>query len=153
MCCCGILRRQNPALISAEYKFGGWYKNAEFSGKTNNNVAKGTTGNFTFYGKWNKIYSITYVGTDKPNSAKTYTVDDAVTLGKPTRTGYTFGGWYDNDSFEGNAVAKIEKGSTGNKTFYAKWIIKKGAITIVDNLDGTSSWNRRGSRYPWCAWR
>lgn len=127
-----------PASIPSGYKFGGWYKNAEFTGKTNNNVAKGTYGDFTFYGKLNKIYNITYVGTDKPNSAKTYTVDDAITLGTPaSRDGYTFGGWYTNAEFEDDAVTSIAKGSTGDTTFYAKWIPETYNITY--NIDGEAA--------------
>ena len=120
------------------YEMVGWYTATDYKTKVEQ-IYQGSFGNITLYAKLNKIYNITYVGTDKPNSAKTYTVDKAITLGKPTRAGYTFGGWYDNAKFEGEAVTKIEKGTEGDKTFYAKWIIQKGAITIVDNLDGTNS--------------
>lgn len=39
-----------------------------------------------------------------------------------SRSGFEFGGWYDNPATVGTAYTKIEKGSHGNKTFYAKWI-------------------------------
>ena len=126
---------KDPASISAEYKFGGWFKNAEFSGNKNPNVAKGTTGDFTFYGKWNKIYKITYVGTDKPRCDTLYTVDDAITLRNPADSaGYTFGGWFTNANFEGDAATGIAKGSTGDTTFYAKWV--PVPYTITYNIDG-----------------
>ncbi|WP_290737890.1 InlB B-repeat-containing protein [Fibrobacter sp. UBA3718] len=126
---------KDPASISAEYKFGGWFKNAEFSGNKNPNVAKGTTGDFTFYGKWNKIYKITYVGTDKPRCDTLYTVDDAITLRNPADSaGYTFGGWFTNANFEGDAATGIVKGSTGDTTFYAKWV--PVPYTITYNIDG-----------------
>lgn len=126
---------KDPASISAEYKFGGWFKNAEFSGNKNPNVAKGTTGDFTFYGKWNKIYKITYVGTDKPYCDTLYTVDDAITLRNPADSaGYTFGGWFTNANFEGDAATGIVKGSTGDTTFYAKWV--PVPYTIAYNIDG-----------------
>ena len=48
-------------------------------------------------------------------------VSDTVTLPTPTRDYYTFGGWYDNDQFTGDAVTTVATGSYGNKTFYAKW--------------------------------
>ncbi|MBQ9828375.1 MAG: InlB B-repeat-containing protein [Lachnospiraceae bacterium] len=72
-----------------------------------------------------KKYTITY----KLNSGtlpstgvkKWYTVESAsYTLPKPTRSGYTFMGWYKESSFT-NKVTSIPNGSTGNKTFYAKW--------------------------------
>jgi len=69
------------------------------------------------------VYNITYVengGSDVADD--TYTVTDEVTLPTTsTKSGYKFIGWYDNDMLEGAAVNKIEVGTTGNKTFYAKW--------------------------------
>jgi uncharacterized repeat protein (TIGR02543 family) len=42
-------------------------------------------------------------------------------LPAPTRTGYTFGGWYDNEGCNGNGVTVIPQGSAGDKDFYAQW--------------------------------
>ena len=39
----------------------------------------------------------------------------------PEKEGYEFLGWYDNAAFEGDAVMVILAGSTGDKTFWAKW--------------------------------
>src|SRR5690625_9496 len=55
---------------------------------------------------------------------ETYTVDDEINL--PTaeaieKEDYIFIGWYDNDTFEGEKITEIPKGSHGDKTFYAKW--------------------------------
>ena len=112
---------KNPSRVPEGYKFGGWFKEKGYKNKVTQ-IAVGTTGDMVLYGKLNKIYNITYKGSDNPNSATTYTVDDAVTLNAPkTRDGYTFEGWFDNEAFDGDAVAKIAKGSTGDKTFYAKW--------------------------------
>ncbi len=49
-----------------------------------------------------------------------------------TKAGYTFGGWYTNSSLTGSAVTKIGETETGNKTFYAKWTIKKYTVTFKD---------------------
>lgn len=118
------------------YKFGGWYKDSEYENKVPN-IQKGTTGNLILYGKWNQIYKITYEGTNQSNSAKTYTVDDAVKFNAPAgREGYTFDGWYDNAGFEGDTVGGIVKGSTGDKTFYAKWTPVEYKITYNLN-EGT----------------
>ena len=71
-------------------------------------------------------YRIVYsnLGTDGINhedNPTTYTINDEVSLKDPTRAGYTFQGWYTNSQFSGDPVTKIAKGSTGVKTFYAKW--------------------------------
>ena len=72
-----------------------------------------------------KKYTITYKvngGTMPSSGVKNwYTVESAsYTLPKPTRSGYTFVGWYKESGFT-NKVTSIPNGSTGNKTFYAKW--------------------------------
>jgi len=39
----------------------------------------------------------------------------------PTRKGFAFAGWFDNDSLTGDAVAFIPAEATGAKAFWAKW--------------------------------
>ena len=85
-----------------------------------------------------KEYSITYNGVEgatNPNPAS-YTIEsEAITLDTPTKDGYTFAGWFDNAEFTGSAVTTITAGSTGDKTFWAKWIqdMTYGGVTIKDN--------------------
>ncbi|MDR2053442.1 MAG: InlB B-repeat-containing protein [Treponema sp.] len=106
------------------YDFVAWYKEAAFTTQWNFTTDT-VTGNITLYAKWTaKSYTITYVlndGTNAANAPASYTAEDAVTLPTPTRTGYTFGGWYANAGLSGSAVTEIPKGSAENKTFYAKW--------------------------------
>ena len=44
-----------------------------------------------------------------------------IVLVAPTRTGYTFEGWFESSDFSGNAVAEINGGLSADKTVYAKW--------------------------------
>ena len=73
----------------------------------------------------NKVYTIAFNGledavvTDVP--AKYTCVQETITLPIPQKLGYLFEGWYTKEDFSDTAVTKIEKGSMGNKTFYAKW--------------------------------
>ena len=69
-------------------------------------------------------YTITYVlnGGTVTGAPDTYNGKVKITLPTPERDGYSFGGWYENAQFSGSAVVSIAKGSTGDKTFYAKWI-------------------------------
>jgi len=69
-------------------------------------------------------YSITYTlnGGSGTMTPTTYTVETpTITLPIPTQGGHDFKGWFDNASFTGSAITTIPAGSTGNKTFYAKW--------------------------------
>ena len=110
------------------YTFDGWYSDAALKNQVTQ-IAKGSTGAKTFYAKWTAVsYSITYNlngGTNAAGAKTSYTIETAdYTLPTPTKTGYTFGGWYENSGLTGSAVTKIAKGSTGNKTYWAKWTIK-----------------------------
>ena len=73
-----------------------------------------------------ETYTITYEldgGVNAETNPATYTKEsDAITLVSATKTDYTFDGWYENSEFTGIKVTVISTGSTGNKTFYAKWV-------------------------------
>lgn len=84
----------------------------------------------------NKKYTITYKlngGKNSSKNPKTYTKSTAtITLKNPTRTGYTFKGWYSDSKFK-KKVTKISKGSTGNITLYAKWSPNKYTVSFNGN--------------------
>ena len=78
------------------------------------------------------IYDITYNlddGTNDTGNPATYTIETAtITLIAPTKSGYTFGGWYNNAGFSGSAVTEITLGSTGDIELWAKWTIAYGTV-------------------------
>lgn len=49
-----------------------------------------------------------------------------------TKAGSDFGGWYEDENFEGPVVDFIPSGSVGNKKFYAKWL-DKWTVTFLPN--------------------
>lgn len=77
----------------------------------------------TLYAKWDLAsYTIHYQlngGTGVSDGI--YTVEEEIILPTPTKTDYVFEGWYETADFSGSAVTTIPQGSTGDKTFYAKW--------------------------------
>ncbi|MBP7552464.1 MAG: InlB B-repeat-containing protein, partial [Spirochaetes bacterium] len=119
------------------YTFGGWYlEDAYVTTKTE--IALGSTGNVTLYAKWTATgYAITYNldgGTNDAGNPATYTVaTPTITLLAPTKAGYTFGGWYLEDTYV-TAKTEIALGSMGAVTVYAKWTTDTYNITY--NLDG-----------------
>lgn len=140
-------KEKNVSLYSPTYPSGyewkGWFTDADYTNPTSN-IPKGSYKNMAFYGKLLKKYSIIYVlnGGTKANSRDNFTVETATfALGEATgREGYTFAGWYDNSDFEGEAVTEVPLGSSGDKTFYAKWVKNdNGAITFTKLDDGTFS--------------
>lgn len=90
-----------------------------------------------------RAYTVTYNknnGTIANESNYTsYIYGTGLTLPTPTRTGYTFGGWYTNAGFTGSAVTKILTTDTGNKNYYAKWTAKK--YTVKFDYQGATGGN------------
>ncbi len=83
------------------------------------------TKNITLYAGWKLIkYTIDYHlddGVDNTGNLNDYTVKtDDIVFVDPTRTGYTFGGWYYDAAFV-NKATQISTGTTGDITLYAKW--------------------------------
>ena len=114
------------------YEFIGW--------KEGNKIAKGSTGDKTFTAEWKGInYPITYVldgGINNPENPSEYTVEQTISIKDPTKEGYRFLGWQ-----EGNS---IPKGSTGAKTFTAKWeyvphtqFVDEDGAAILETKEGT----------------
>lgn len=70
-------------------------------------------------------YKITYNLNNGTLSGQktTYKASDAdYTLLTPTKNGgYKFFGWYETAEFDGEPVTVLASGSTGDKTYYAKW--------------------------------
>lgn len=99
------------------------------------------TASITLKAKWDPVsYTITYlpegVETDNPT---TYTIEDeTITLKDPTKgpdaTKPNFVGWYEDEACT-IAATGIEKGSTGDKTFYAKYT-DIAVYTVKFILDG-----------------
>lgn len=44
------------------------------------------------------------------------------TAAQVTKSGATFGGWYETEDFSGSAVTEIPASATGTKRYYARWI-------------------------------
>ncbi len=116
-----------PTPTKTGYTFAGWYSDEGLTVKVGD-AGKGYTpnANISLYAKWTLVtYTITYnlnggsVATANPT---TYDVETAtITLNNPTKTGYTFLGWYTNSNFTGTAVTTIAHGSTGDVELWAKW--------------------------------
>lgn len=100
------------------------------------------TGNVTYTAQFSdslNTYNITYNlnnGTNASGNPSRYTYGTAVTLAAPTRTGYTFGGWFTDSDFSGDAVTKIPADATEAKMFYAKWTANEYTVTFDAN-EGT----------------
>ena len=118
------------------YTFKGW----KYKGNYITNIESSWLTDITLDAVWKATsYSITYNlngGTNSTSNPSTYTIEDNITLSSPTKTGYTFKGWYDS---ENNKVEAISKGTTGNLTLTAEWQpnLNELSITSEDETKGT----------------
>jgi len=129
-----------PTPTRTGHTFTGWYTEESFVTKAGNGGGTYTpTENKTLWARWTPTYTIGYHingGTNNLSNPANYTIETpTITLQSPTKTGYTFGGWFDNSDFSGVAVTAIALGSTGNKEFWAKWT----PITYTVAYDGNGN--------------
>lgn len=125
------------------YTFAGWYSDANFNTPWNFDTNT-VSGNMTLYAKWNiNQYTVTF-NTNGGSDVDSLSVDYGDTVTKPadpTRDGYTFAGWYSDESlatawnFETDTVSK-------DTTLYAKWTeIPTYTVTVAASSHGSVTVN------------
>ena len=154
----GTNNKNNPATYTIEsdtvtlvtpartaYSFAGWFTDRNFTNEITE-IAAGSFGNKTVYAKWTPVvYDIIYEldgGANDENNPTTYTVETpTIEFAAPSKTGYTFNGWYAEKDFSGDNVTELPQSSYGNVTLYAKWTANKYTITYLDTkiITGTKN--------------
>lgn len=73
------------------------------------------------YGKFTITYHLNG-GANHSANPGTYTTADTITLKNPTKTGYTFEGWYTSSNYDVvSKISEITAGNAQNIELYAKW--------------------------------
>lgn len=143
-----------PTPTRSGYDFDGWYNG---STKVNSTDTVSITNNVTLKAKWlGAEIEITLDANggkfSDGTTSKTATVRNEETYGtavstQPTRTGYTFKGWYMDPA---NGSTKIESSTTvnltGPTTLKAKWETVKSTLTVNPN-GGTWQGNTTAQTY------
>ena len=122
----------NPS--KTNYTFTGWTGSNGSTAQTTVTIPKGSTGNKTYTANYQGVTSTITLNNQSATSAGstsvTGTYASAVpTITKPTKTGYTFGGYYTSPGGEGTQYIKADGTSARNwdkttaTTLYAKWTI------------------------------
>ena len=142
------------------YTFGGWYKESGCTNKFDFNTS--IKADIILYAKWTAIQTTITLNANggSGNTTSVAATYDSSTLNpssitNPTKTGYTFGGWYSGEGGTGSLVintsGKLQanvSGYTGangvwkattNKTLYAKWTPSVYTITYKDQGNATFS--------------
>ena len=110
-----------PQLSATGCSFQGWYDGE-------NKIEDGyeITGNLVLTAKWNfEEYKINYNtngGKKNTSNPSVYTIDEEVILlpASYANNQYTFAGWFLDSDFT-TKITKIERGTTGEITLYARW--------------------------------
>ena len=152
-------------IVKNGYTFAGWYASSTFMGQVVTEISATDVGNKEFWAKWNvNTYNLTYVtnGGDVISSKQLtydtyYTAEDLIT---PTRTGYTFAGWYSSSACTGDELTTNDLFDVNNADFenisapntnariYAKWNINSYTLTANANggtISATSGWTGIGN--------
>ena len=112
------------------YTFIGWYADADYT--TEFDFTKPIKSNTTVYAKWTaKDYEVSFItehGKTPTSQNVPYngTADDP---GKLTEEGYTFIGWYTDDTYD--TEFDFTKPIKSNTTVYAKWTAKDYEVSFV----------------------
>ena len=127
------------------YDFAGWTGSNGSTPQKTVIIAAGSTGNKTYTANWTaQVYNIIYrdqndadfSGVHGNNYPTSHTYGVATSLVSPTKTGYTFNGWFTTSACTGTAVNSLGATAyTGNITLYAKWTIKQYLLTVQANND------------------
>ena len=143
----GVATNLNANLFTrANYVFYRWATAANGTGSTYSNLAAITlTSGTTLYAQWTpNTYVVTYnydsaTAGSSTASASFTTGGLALVLPTPTKTGYTFAGWYSDSALTSSigvgGANYSPTGSTLSLNAYAKWI----AVNYTFTYDGNSA--------------
>ena len=127
------------------YTFVGWTGTNLNTPTIDYTIPAGTYGNLAFTANWEaNTYTIKFElngGKMDANPVRDVTYDSPFSLPKPTREGYTFGGWY-------SGVKEVNPGTwsqTSDMTLSAKWNAIQYKITY--NLDGGKNASQNPTSY------
>jgi uncharacterized repeat protein (TIGR02543 family) len=116
-----------PAPTRTGYTLDGWYTAKENGKKIEAADTVDLSAEQTLYAHWSlAVYTVTlnFSGGTGTNLAS-YTYGTGAALpADAVKSGYTFGGWYDNAKLKGTAVTAISNTDTGAKEYWAKWTAK-----------------------------
>ena len=130
-----------PTPTRTGYTFTGWFTAASGGTQVTGDTKVTTASDHTLYAHWSEpgSYTITYDangGTVSPTS-KTVTYDSTYgALVTPTRTGYTFAGWFTSASGGTQITSDTKVTTASNHTIYAHWTAN--TYTVTYNANGGS---------------
>ena len=132
-----------PAAFRDGYTFNGWYTAKTGGTKVTSETIVKTASAHTLYAQWTaNSYKVTFDanGGSTSTTEKTVTYDATYgTLPSPTRTGYTFAGWYTAKTSGSKVESTTKVAITSAQTLYARWTANTYTVTFDANGGTTTT--------------
>lgn len=126
-----------PSPTRTGYTFAGWYTASSGGSKVISTTSVTSSAAHTLYAHWTaKTYTVTFnpIGGSCATASKTVTYDSTYgTLPTPTRTGYSFVGWYTSSDSGTKVTASSHVSITATQTLYAQWSANWYPVTFDAN--------------------
>ena len=119
------------------YEFAGWFAAASGGTQISFPFAHGQTSSFTLYAQWTaNALTVTYDSQlgSAITAGSTTTGSSVVSPGTPSRTGYTFTGWFAAATGGAAISFPYAHGQTSSFTLYAQWSANSLTITYDSQL-------------------
>ena len=115
----------------AGYTFTGWYTSSTGGSQVTASTTYTTAGATTYYARWTaKSYTITWNLGDGRTETSSQTYGAKLVLPEePSRSGYTFAGWYTSSTGGTRVTASTTYTTAGATTYYARWTGNAYTIT------------------------
>ena len=118
------------------YSFDGWFTKSSGGSKVTAKTTVTTTSNHTLYAHWTAKKYTVYFNSQGGSSVSSKTVTYNSTYGSlttPSKTGYTFGGWYTSASGGTKISPSTKVTITSNQTLYAHWTANTYTVGFNSN--------------------
>jgi uncharacterized repeat protein (TIGR02543 family) len=126
-----------PTPTRTGYTFEGWFTSANGGTKIDSSTKVAITSTQTLYARWTaQTYTVTFNanGGSVSTTSKSVTYDTAYgDLPTPTRTGYSFVGWYTSSYGDTMVTQSTVVRITEGQTLYAHWNVNTYQITFDAN--------------------
>ena len=130
-----------PTPTRTGYNFNGWYTSAEGSTKVSKDTTVTNTTSHVLYAHWTaNNYTVSFDANDGTVSTSNKNVAYGSSYGAlptPTRTGYSFEGWFTSSNTE--VTEKTNVATASNHQLVAKWKAKTYTITLNANGGSVST--------------
>ena len=126
-----------PTPTRTGYTFAGWYNSASGGTQVTSSTKVSITATQTLYARWTaNNYTVKFDSQGGSSiSDKSVTYDSTYgALSSPTKTGYTFAGWYNSASGGTQVTSSTKVSITATQTLYARWT--PNTYTVKFNANG-----------------